>query len=111
MLVAWIATGRHCFHFIKQLNFSPGLISESHIFKHDSQGGRVTALRSGLYLTMNREEMIMNQDTSKMCYVFYWPEEATWDDKAAAFSSTIRRNRETFMRYEIFSRISLQPLI
>ncbi|CAE6447527.1 unnamed protein product [Rhizoctonia solani] len=73
--------------------------SESHIFKHDSQGGRVTALRSGLYLTMNREEMIMNQDTSKMCYVFYWPEEATWDDKAAAFSSTIRRNRETFMRY------------
>ncbi|KEP50719.1 von willebrand factor type A domain protein [Rhizoctonia solani 123E] len=71
--------------------------SEQLIFKRDSKGEQSSALRSGLYLTMSRDSM--SQGSSKTGYIFYWPEESTWDDQAASLSSTIRRNRETFMRY------------
>ncbi|KAG8690805.1 hypothetical protein FRC11_009018, partial [Ceratobasidium sp. 423] len=71
--------------------------SEQLVFKRDSKGEESSALRSGLYLTMSRDSM--SQGSSKTGYIFYWPEESTWDDQAASLSGTIRRNRETFMRY------------
>ncbi|KAG8730280.1 hypothetical protein FRC11_007096, partial [Ceratobasidium sp. 423] len=71
--------------------------SEHLVFKRDSKGNRNSVLRSGLYLTMSHNPQ--SQGSSKTAYVFYWPEEATWDDQAASLSGTIRRNRETFMRY------------
>ncbi|CAE6523134.1 unnamed protein product [Rhizoctonia solani] len=71
--------------------------SEHLIFKRNSKGEQTSALRSGLYLTMSRDSK--SQGTSKAGYIFYWPEEATWDDQASSLSGTIRRNRETFMRY------------
>ena len=53
--------------------------------------GADPVLRSGLYImrtfTCTEEEQT---------YVFYWPEDATWDDNAV---STVQRNRVTFMRY------------
>ncbi|CAE6489587.1 unnamed protein product [Rhizoctonia solani] len=71
--------------------------SEQLVFKRDSKGEESSTLRSGLYLTMSRDSM--SQGSSKTGYIFYWPEESTWDDQAASLSGTIRRNRETFMRY------------
>ncbi|CAE6487895.1 unnamed protein product [Rhizoctonia solani] len=71
--------------------------SEQLVFKRDSKGEESSALRSGLYLTMSRDSV--SQGPSKTGYIFYWPEESTWDDQAASLSGTIRRNRETFMRY------------
>ncbi|CAE6449489.1 unnamed protein product, partial [Rhizoctonia solani] len=71
--------------------------SEQLVFKRNSRGEQTSALRSGLYLTMSRDSK--SQSASEVGYIFYWPEEATWDDQAASLSGTIRRNRETFMRY------------
>ncbi|CAE6534558.1 unnamed protein product, partial [Rhizoctonia solani] len=71
--------------------------SEHLLFKRNSKGEQSSALRSGLYLTMSRDSK--SQGASKAGYIFYWPEEATWDDQASSLSGTIRRNRETFMRY------------
>ncbi|CAE6383409.1 unnamed protein product [Rhizoctonia solani] len=71
--------------------------SEHLVFKRNSRGEQSSALRSGLYLTMSRDSE--SQGAFKAGYIFYWPEEATWDDQAASLSSTLRRNRETFMRY------------
>ncbi|KAG9124904.1 hypothetical protein FRC07_009778 [Ceratobasidium sp. 392] len=53
-------------------------------------------LRSGLYLVL-RPETEPEGVRSKEAYIVYWPEESTWDDQAA--SSSVRRNRVTFMRY------------
>ncbi|KAH7337773.1 hypothetical protein B0J17DRAFT_573266 [Rhizoctonia solani] len=53
------------------------------------------ALRSGLYLALDPDHQ--DQGTSKAAYIIYWPEDTTWDDQAA--SSSVRRNRVTFMRY------------
>ena len=39
-------------------------------------------------------------------YVLYWPEDATWDDKAV---STVQRNRVTFMRYESIFVLPFAP--
>ncbi|CAE6521860.1 unnamed protein product [Rhizoctonia solani] len=52
-------------------------------------------LRSGLYLALDPNHQ--DQGTSKAAYIIYWPEDTTWDDQAA--SSSVRRNRVTFMRY------------
>ena len=35
--------------------------------------------------------------TDEQAYVVYWPEDTTWDDRAA---SPVQRNRVTFMRYD-----------
>ncbi|KDN46509.1 hypothetical protein RSAG8_04162, partial [Rhizoctonia solani AG-8 WAC10335] len=53
------------------------------------------ALRSGLYLALNPSHQ--DQGTSKAAYIIYWPEDTTWDDRVA--SSSVRRNRVTFMHY------------
>ncbi|CAE6502261.1 unnamed protein product, partial [Rhizoctonia solani] len=53
------------------------------------------ALRSGLYLVLDPNHQ--DQGSSKAAYIIYWPEDTTWDDQAA--SSSVRRNRVTFMRY------------
>ncbi|KAG9125289.1 Vacuolar protein sorting-associated protein 13A [Ceratobasidium sp. 392] len=53
-------------------------------------------LRSGLYLAL-QPELGLQGTRSKQAYIVYWPEETTWDDQAA--SSSVRRNRVTFMRY------------
>ncbi|KAG9082517.1 hypothetical protein FRC06_004956, partial [Ceratobasidium sp. 370] len=55
-----------------------------------------SGLRSGLYLVL-RPEAELQANRSKQAYIVYWPEESTWDDQAA--SSSVRRNRVTFMRY------------
>ncbi|KEP46929.1 von willebrand factor type A domain protein, partial [Rhizoctonia solani 123E] len=52
-------------------------------------------LRSGLYLALHPDHNY--QGSSKFAYIIYWPEDTTWDDQAA--SSSVRRNRVTFMRY------------
>ncbi|CUA74082.1 E3 ubiquitin-protein ligase TRIP12 [Rhizoctonia solani] len=52
-------------------------------------------LRSGLYLALHPDHSY--RGTSKFAYIIYWPEDTTWDDQAA--SSSVRRNRVTFMRY------------
>ena len=50
-------------------------------------------LRTGLYIvrTFTRTE-------EEQMYVFYWPEDATWDDNAV---SVVQRNRVMFMRCEL----------
>ncbi|KAG8713472.1 hypothetical protein FRC09_018672 [Ceratobasidium sp. 395] len=53
-------------------------------------------LRSGLYLIL-RPEADSEGSNLKQAYIIYWPEDSTWDDQAA--SSSVRRNRITFMRY------------
>ncbi|CAE6483152.1 unnamed protein product [Rhizoctonia solani] len=53
------------------------------------------SLRSGLYLALHPDHIY--RGTSKFAYIIYRPEDTTWDDQAA--SSSVRRNRVTFMRY------------
>ncbi|CAE6431455.1 unnamed protein product, partial [Rhizoctonia solani] len=53
------------------------------------------SLRSGLYLVLDPNHKSLG--LTKNAYIVYWPEETTWDDQAA--SSSVRRNRVTFMRY------------
>ncbi|KAH9029437.1 hypothetical protein EDB85DRAFT_1531855 [Lactarius pseudohatsudake] len=48
-------------------------------------------LRSGLYVVRSFVSTLEEQ-----AYVIYWPEDTTWDDRAA---SPVQRNRVTFMRY------------
>ena len=48
-------------------------------------------LRSGLYVVRS-----FVSTSEEQAYVVYWPEDTTWDDRAA---SPIQRNRVTFMRY------------
>ncbi|KAG8713462.1 hypothetical protein FRC11_012069, partial [Ceratobasidium sp. 423] len=54
-----------------------------------------TGLRSGLYLVLDPNHASLG--LSKSAYIVYWPEATTWDDQAA--SSSVRRNRVTFIRY------------
>ncbi|KAG8732984.1 hypothetical protein FRC11_009539 [Ceratobasidium sp. 423] len=72
---------------------------ETIIFKPDHQGNPVSVLRSGLYITMNHKSQPIG--SSKSAYLLYWPESETWDDQQSAetVSNTLRRNRETFMRF------------
>jgi len=51
-------------------------------------------LRSGLYVVRS-----FVSTAEEQAYVFYWPEDTTWDDQAIS-GSTARRNRVMFMRYE-----------
>jgi hypothetical protein len=51
-------------------------------------------LHSGLYLVLRPQTS--PESSSKQAYIVYWPEDSTWDDQAA--SSSVRRNRVTFMR-------------
>ena len=48
-------------------------------------------LRSGLYVVRS-----FVPTSKEQAYVVYWPEDTTWDDRAA---SHVQRNRVTFMRY------------
>ena len=54
--------------------------------------GSEPILRSGLYVVRSFASTFEEQ-----AYVLYWPEDTTWDDHA---SSTVQRNRVTFMRYD-----------
>ncbi|KAH9017733.1 hypothetical protein EDB84DRAFT_1422808 [Lactarius hengduanensis] len=54
-------------------------------------GSSEPVLRSGLYIV--RSFLSISEEQA---YVVYWPEDTTWDDRAA---SHIQRNRITFMRY------------
>ncbi|KAG9089762.1 hypothetical protein FRC06_001400 [Ceratobasidium sp. 370] len=54
-----------------------------------------SALHSGLYLILRPEDEPL-ENRVKQAYIVYWPEESTWDDQSA--SSSVRRNRVTFMR-------------
>ncbi|QRV84782.1 GTP-binding protein [Ceratobasidium sp. AG-Ba] len=62
----------------------------------NSADSSATGLRSGLYLVLRPHSAFENH-RSKQAFIVYWPEESTWDDQAA--SSSVRRNRVTFMRY------------
>ncbi|KAH7910222.1 hypothetical protein BJ138DRAFT_1127056 [Hygrophoropsis aurantiaca] len=57
----------------------------------NSEASRPT-LRSGLYIIRSS----MYPASIEQLYVVYWPEGSTWHDAA---SSSVRRNRVTFMRY------------
>ncbi|KAG8762904.1 hypothetical protein FRC11_007233 [Ceratobasidium sp. 423] len=52
-------------------------------------------LRSGLYLALPLDRKPQESDPER-AYIFFWPEDSTWDDMAI---SSVRRNRITFMRY------------
>ena len=54
-------------------------------------GGSEPVLRSGLYIVRS-----FVSASEEQAYVVYWPEDTTWDDRAA---SPVQRNRVTFMRY------------
>ncbi|KAI9444006.1 hypothetical protein H4582DRAFT_1807752, partial [Lactarius indigo] len=54
-------------------------------------GSSDPVLRSGLYIVRS-----FLSTSEEQAYVVYWPEDTTWDDRAA---SHIQRNRVTFMRY------------
>ena len=58
--------------------------------------GAEPTLRSGLYIIRT-----FTSTAEEQTYVLYWPEDTTWDDKAA---STVQRNRVTFMRYGLILR-------
>ncbi|KAI9443938.1 hypothetical protein H4582DRAFT_1807523, partial [Lactarius indigo] len=55
-------------------------------------GGSRRTLSSGLYIVTASAV----GPADERHYVIYWPEDSTWDDSA---SSSVRRNRVTFMRY------------
>ncbi|KAI0250874.1 hypothetical protein BJV78DRAFT_526274 [Lactifluus subvellereus] len=55
-------------------------------------GGFRPVLSSGLYIVAVGPA----DSTEERHYVIYWPEDATWDDSA---TSSVSRNRVTFMRY------------
>ncbi|CAE6410576.1 unnamed protein product [Rhizoctonia solani] len=52
-------------------------------------------LRAGLYLALPLDRKAQ-ESVPERAYIFFWPEDSTWDDKAI---SSVRRNRVTFMRY------------
>ncbi|KAI9455080.1 hypothetical protein BJY52DRAFT_1151944 [Lactarius psammicola] len=54
-------------------------------------GSSEPVLRSGLYIVRS-----FLSTSNEQAYVVYWPEDTTWDDRAA---SPVQRNRVTFMRY------------
>ncbi|KAI9455069.1 hypothetical protein BJY52DRAFT_1122205 [Lactarius psammicola] len=54
-------------------------------------GSSEPVLRSGLYIVRS-----FLSTSEEQAYVVYWPEDTTWDDRAA---SPVQRNRVTFMRY------------
>ncbi|CUA71759.1 Cadherin-23 [Rhizoctonia solani] len=74
---------------------------ETAFFQPDFRGKLTSALHSGLYLTMCHGQQ--TTASSKTAYLVYWPESNTWDDQESAetvtISNTLRRNRETFMRF------------
>ena len=54
--------------------------------------GSKPCLASGLYIV--KANVIMDISDERH-YVIYWPEDSTWNDSA---TSSVRRNRVTFMR-------------
>jgi hypothetical protein len=54
-------------------------------------GSSEPVLRSGLYIVRS-----FVSTSEEQAYVVYWPEDTTWDDRAAP---PVQRNRVTFMRY------------
>ncbi|QRW25750.1 cytochrome P450 family protein [Rhizoctonia solani] len=63
--------------------------------RSDTRDDLSSGLGSGLYLVLDPEHH--DKGPSKATCIIYWPEDTTWDDQAA--SSSVRRNRVTFMRY------------
>ncbi|KAJ6519102.1 hypothetical protein C8R45DRAFT_950246 [Mycena sanguinolenta] len=55
-------------------------------------GAAEPSLQSGLYFLRSSPL----ESTKEQIFVIYWPEDTTWDDNA---TSSVSRNRETFMRY------------
>jgi len=55
-------------------------------------GGSKPCLASGLYIVKANVTMDISDERH---YVIYWPEDSTWNDSA---TSSVRRNRVTFMR-------------
>jgi hypothetical protein len=51
------------------------------------------SLKTGIYFIPDASPPLFKQRGG---YLIYWPEYTTWDDDA---TSTIKRNRVTFMRY------------
>ncbi len=54
-------------------------------------GNSQATLSSGLYIVKANATDLVDERH----YVIYWPEESTWSDSA---TSSVRRNRVTFMR-------------
>ncbi|CAE6448596.1 unnamed protein product, partial [Rhizoctonia solani] len=80
---------------VQYLDESSFLISISFLSKVGGPDDSAPGLRSGLYLVLDPNHKSIG--SSKSAYIVYWPEDTTWDDQAA--SSSVRRNRVTFMRY------------
>ncbi|CAE6447396.1 unnamed protein product [Rhizoctonia solani] len=72
---------------------------ETSFFKPNDKGNPTSVIRSGLYLTISHGPN--PAASSKTAYIVYWPEDNTWDDQESAetVSNSLRRNRETFMRF------------
>ncbi|KAF8548833.1 hypothetical protein OG21DRAFT_1489038 [Imleria badia] len=67
-------------------------IAKQLLIDSESDAGTQSALRSGLYIITTPGPI----RGARQIFVLYWPEETTWDDFA---TSSVRRNRITFMRY------------
>ncbi|KAF9218569.1 hypothetical protein BS17DRAFT_720337 [Gyrodon lividus] len=78
--------------FLSELNIIDDTIATQLLVDTDMPSQTKPTLRSGLYIVRTTEQT----DNTKQIFLLYWPEQGTWDDSA---SSSIRRNRVTFMRY------------
>ncbi|KAF8548217.1 hypothetical protein OG21DRAFT_1449416 [Imleria badia] len=78
--------------FLLELAAIDGSIAKQLLADSDTHVRTQPVLRSGLYIITTPER---TEGTHQM-FVVYWPEQTTWDDSA---SSSVRRNRITFMRY------------
>ncbi|TFK74975.1 hypothetical protein BDN72DRAFT_832681 [Pluteus cervinus] len=64
----------------------------ANLLAHATDRSSGPSLRSGLYVA----RFSGPQEGLVRIFVIYWPEQTTWDDAAI---SSVKRNRETFMRY------------
>ncbi|KAF8306094.1 hypothetical protein DL93DRAFT_2232719 [Clavulina sp. PMI_390] len=62
------------------------------------------SLKTGVYFL---PDMAGPKSKHREGYIVYWPEYTTWDDGA---TSTVKRNRVTFMRYRIHSSDGRNPI-
>ncbi|KAF8548559.1 hypothetical protein OG21DRAFT_1422875 [Imleria badia] len=78
--------------FLLKLAAIDEIIAEQLLVDSDTHMRAQPALRSGLYIITTPEQM----GVTHQIFVLYWPEQTTWDDFA---TSSVCRNRTTFMRY------------
>jgi hypothetical protein len=81
-ILEWVAESLHRIHRAERLLA---------LQRDCTAEGADPILRSGLYIMRT-----LTSTEEEQSYVFYWPEDTTWDDNAV---STVQRNRVTFMRY------------